>query len=169
MMKLNRNSKLNNTLTFKYLTMSYYVKLSAMLLLPLLFFASCQTPNAEEQTEQLVTRIALSPEYADYRDAFSDLTRAILNADIQAMEDARNTGKYDDNEPLPDEILKNIQGALECEEKQRAWDDAYDKIDKAYAFGSLSPDEKKSVETAYYSLVTERPVILPPSLTNNKD
>lgn len=168
-MLLGQTTRFNHSLTLKFLTMSYYVRLSLVLLLPLLFLTSCQTSNAEEHTEELTTKIALSPEYAAYRAAFNDLTKAILNTDIQAMEDARNTGKYDDNEPLPDEVLRNIPGGLECEEKQRAWDAAYDKIDKAYAFGSLSPDERKSVETAYYSLVAERPVMLPPSLTNNND
>lgn len=125
---------------------------------------SCQDHNSQDYKEDLLTSIALSPEYDTYRKAFEELKG--VDADMQAIADVRKTEKYDENSPLPHHVLKDIEGGVAFQAKQDAWDEAYKNLNHQYPYATLSKADKDAVKSTYHSEVRNRPVILPPTLNN---
>lgn len=124
------------------------------------FFTACEKRG--NNVEQVIQSIALSAEYKSYRHAFQALTQ--VDVDMQQIVDVRNTNLYDNDAPLPMEVLSSIKGGVEYHHKKMMWREAYDDLVAKHPYKSLTSGEKKKLKNVFYTQVEDRPVVMPPVL-----
>jgi hypothetical protein len=114
------------------------------LLLPLFIVTSCT-----EQSQHSVSveeTIGVSPEYANYENAYSDLTNFLMNSDFKSskLHDVMISNGYVSFGEIPQDKLEGITGVSKYFALQQTLDTALDALNQKYDY--LEVDEKVRLE-----------------------